>query len=309
MADGDDVPGDDERLDSDPTAETPSRGGVVERLSADDAFELLGNEARLDIVRALFDADGERSFSALREAVGVRDSGQFNYHLEKLVGSFVRKTDDGYGLTRAGSQVAGSILAGQYTKTVEGDPVPVDADCPYCEGPLVARFDDDLVRVACDDCERAVIGLPVPPGAFEDYPRSEWPAVAERWTRGAFESAERGFCRTCHGPVRSEVEVDPDGVFEPFDAAVRYICQRCGAEVRASAGASVLFAPAVVAFYHERGVDVSETPMWEFDWAVRPSASVVSEDPVRVEVAVEHEGARLVLTLDGKGDVVGERRE
>jgi hypothetical protein len=298
-----------ESRDGDPTAETPSEGGVVERLSADDAFGLLGNETRLDIVRALFDAEGERSFSALREAVGVRDSGQFNYHLEKLVGSFVRKTDDGYGLTRAGSQVAGSIVAGQYTKTVEGDPVPVDADCPYCDGPLVARFEDDMVRVACEDCEQVVLGLPVPPGAFEDYPRCEWPAVAERWTRVAFESAERGFCRTCHGPVRAQVELDPDGGFEPFEAAVRYVCQRCGTGVRASAGASVLFAPAVVAFYHDRGVDVSEMPMWEFDWAVRPSASVVSEDPTRVEVPVEHDGDRLVLTLDEGGDVVDERRE
>ena len=39
--------------------------------------------------------DDPRTFSELREAVGMRDSGQFNYHLDKLLGTFVRVTEEG----------------------------------------------------------------------------------------------------------------------------------------------------------------------------------------------------------------------
>jgi DNA-binding HxlR family transcriptional regulator len=57
--------------------------------TAAEAFEVLGNEIRTAMVLELADA-GPLSFSELRERVGVTDSGRFNYHLEKLVGRFVR---------------------------------------------------------------------------------------------------------------------------------------------------------------------------------------------------------------------------
>lgn len=285
-------------------------GAIVEQISADAAFELLGNEGRLAVLRALFDADEAQSFSDLHDAVDIRDSGQFNYHLEKLVGVFVRKTDEGYRLTAEGKDVVGSILAGPYTKTVEADPVPVDATCASCGGPLVGRFDDDeLVRVACDDCDRNVISLTIPPGAFEDYPREAWPVVAERWTRRQFETMQQGFCTVCHGPTTSHLETDPEALYDVFEVGVRYVCERCGEDMFANVEASLVFHPAVVAFHHERGVDIGTTPIWELDWAVRSSAEIVAEDPLRVEVSVECDGDVLVLTLDDRGDVVDERVE
>jgi len=281
---------------------------IVERLSADAAFGLLGNETRLAILRALSEADEPQTFSTLVDAVGMRDSGQFNYHLDKLLDSFVRKTEDGYALTEAGKHVVGAVLAGRYTKTLAGDPIPMDADCPYCDGSLAGVFDEESVRVACEDCDRTVIGLSVPPGVFEDYPREEWPLVAERWTRRTFETFLRGFCSVCHGPVTRTLELGVDEIHDVFDAGAQYTCERCGGDMNANVEASVISHPAVVAFYHDHGIDVSETPIWEFDWAVQPSATVVSEDPPRVEVPVEHDGDRLFLTLDEDAEVVDERR-
>lgn len=60
-----------------------------------EAFESLGNVTRLAIQLALWEAkkpgpplselsDPPVSFSELRECVGMRDSGQLNYHLDKL---------------------------------------------------------------------------------------------------------------------------------------------------------------------------------------------------------------------------------
>ncbi|PSP65008.1 hypothetical protein BRC79_09320 [Halobacteriales archaeon QH_8_67_27] len=93
-----------------------------------------------------------------------------------------------------------------------------------------------------------------------------------------------------------------------FDAGVRYVCERCGEDMNANVEASVISHPAVVAFYHDYGIDGFETPIWGFDWAVQPSATVVSEDPLRVNVPVERDGDRLVLTIDGDAAVVDEHR-
>lgn len=70
-----------------------------------EAFKILGNETRLATLIVLWDArdpwdphDG-LSFSEIYERIDVGDSGQFNYHLDKLVPHFVEETEDGYRLT------------------------------------------------------------------------------------------------------------------------------------------------------------------------------------------------------------------
>lgn len=285
-------------------------GDVVERIAATDAFELLTDGTRLHILECLFDAEEALTFSALREAADVRDSGQFSYHLDKLRGVFVREGEDGYALTTTGQYVVGTILAGEYTKAIEGEPVPVGADCRHCGGALVGSFEEEgRVRVACEACDQLVLSLRIPPGAFEDYPREEWPAVAERWTRRELETIRMGFCPICYGPMSSSVSLDPESVWEAYDARVAYTCERCDSSISANVEVSVIAHPAVVGFHHEHGIDVTTTPLWELDWAIQPAATVVSEDPIRVEVPVAIEGDRLVLVLDETGTVVDEQVE
>jgi DNA-binding transcriptional ArsR family regulator len=78
---------------------------------ATDAFALLSDETRVSILQSLAAAEASPedpdalSFSELRTRVGVRDGGLFNYHLRKLRGQFVEKTDDGYRLTTEGRRV------------------------------------------------------------------------------------------------------------------------------------------------------------------------------------------------------------
>lgn len=81
-------------------------------LAPDDAFAVLGNGTRMEILRALADADDSLSFSELRDRVGVSDSGRFNYHLDKLDGHFVTDTSDGYQLQNAGKRVNKAVLSG-----------------------------------------------------------------------------------------------------------------------------------------------------------------------------------------------------
>lgn len=86
---------------------------------ADDlasVFGLLSDGTRVDIVRALaerrFEESGRPglSFSELRNRVGARDAGRFNYHLARLRGSLVEKTAEGYLLTDAGVSVGVLVL-------------------------------------------------------------------------------------------------------------------------------------------------------------------------------------------------------
>ena len=78
-------------------------------------FDLLSDETRLRIVSALAGYEHAHPespairFAALRERVDARDSGRFNYHLRKLDGILVEKTDEGYSLTPVGRQIVAIV--------------------------------------------------------------------------------------------------------------------------------------------------------------------------------------------------------
>ncbi|WP_436908077.1 ArsR/SmtB family transcription factor [Halosimplex marinum] len=104
-----------------------------------EAFELLGDETRLAILRTLADADEPLTFTRLRERCGVTDSGRFSYHLRRLCEYFVRETADGYELGPAGSRViavtgeAGDV-AGDHSADAGGSEADAAAtdECPVC---------------------------------------------------------------------------------------------------------------------------------------------------------------------------------
>ncbi|MFC6731394.1 DUF7351 domain-containing protein [Haladaptatus sp. GCM10025893] len=132
----------------------------------DEAFALLGNETRVAILRELADAsDTPLSFSALRERVGMRDSGQFNYHLGKLTGIFIDKVDAGYRLRYAGAHVMGAILAGAYEQAGTVGPFSLDDPCPVCGGTLEFSYEDERALVVCADCDRTTLQSSVPPAS------------------------------------------------------------------------------------------------------------------------------------------------
>ncbi|MFQ3295876.1 MAG: DNA-binding transcriptional ArsR family regulator, partial [Halobacteriales archaeon] len=106
----------------------------IDHLDPAEAFAAIGNETRLAILEAIWEAN-ERpvAFSDLRETVGMRDSAQFNYHLQQLTDGFVvkvdpneadprgtpssnRRSDGGYDLRNAGEKVVRSVLAGTFNE-------------------------------------------------------------------------------------------------------------------------------------------------------------------------------------------------
>ena len=276
-----------------------------------EAFATLGNETRVAILRELWavSREGPIPFSELRERVGTRDSGQFNYHLTKLCDRFVRKTDEGYTLRAAGGMVVAAVLAGQYEAGGFDEPVSTGDPCPDCGGDVALTYADERATIACLDCDRAVASANVPPGVFEDRPREDAPALFDRWLRTRVAGVADGFCMACQGPVETRIAPARDDgsrsarFAEAADVHVEYECQRCGEMVLATVPEAVVHDPAIVTFYHEHGLDVRSLPSWQLPWLTE-SPEVVSEDPMRVVVTIALDDDALSLTVDEDLDVV-----
>jgi DNA-binding IclR family transcriptional regulator len=93
------------------------------------ALSALAHEARIDILRALADADAPLTFTELKTRVGLADAGRFNYHLGELREHFVRRTETGYALTYRGKRL---VVAGSEGVDVASGTDP-ETTCPVCD--------------------------------------------------------------------------------------------------------------------------------------------------------------------------------
>ena len=297
----------------------------IERRSPEDTFALLGSELRVEILRALAEApETPVSFSALRERVGERDSGKFNYHLGKLTGVFVRRvaagdgteanhgleSDDGaegYELTMAGSQLVGALFAGTYTAEAELDPVAMADPCPNCgERALVAEYADEYAKLHCTACEEWTNSFSFPPGAVDQFEPDALPEAFDRWMRSLFQTVVAGFCSTCGGRMDGELRVTPEGK-EP--ARLHYACTQCIEEANCSPRTPALYHAGMVGFFYDHGVNVPETPTWRLVNATDEfEQRLVSEEPPEVVVEVAFGDNRASVRVDATGDVVAFER-
>lgn len=271
-----------------------------------EAFEVVANEIRLDILRALFDVEEPRSFSELRDDAGGYDSGRFNYHLSRLDGRFVRNGDAGYELTFAGRRIVGSIRSGIYTEQVTMDPVD-SGRCPFCDGQLRATYEEETVEIQCADCEQTVSMFGAPPTLLDGFDRTELPLALSRWVVTNFQRAVQGFCSNCSGRTRLSSTEKLQGVEHILGVA--YTCDVCGLSFKVPAGAVVLGHPDVVAFHHNHGIDIRETLVWEIPWIFEEHATEVNGDPFEVRVTPAMDGDRISLVLDENMSVISVESE
>ncbi|MWG36172.1 winged helix-turn-helix domain-containing protein [Halomarina oriensis] len=260
-------------------------GITVDYRSPEEVFAVLGNETRLAILRAFVGAEGPLTFSRLRETVGMRDSGQFNYHLQKLSGAFIRESEaeDGYEPTLAGMRVVGALVAGNYTADATIDPIDVDDACPTCEErPLRVTFEDDQAHVRCPHCESFHNQYGFPPGTIDQYSHEELPQVFDRWLWTLFQRITAGFCVNCAGRLDGALVTDGD---EP---RIEWRCDRCGDRANASVTVPVLYHPATQGFLYDHGVDPTTTPSWRI--ATKRDRDVEETD----------DGVTVRLTVDGE---------
>lgn len=192
-----------------------------DRLSNREAVELFGllaNETRMAAMRALWEADESLSFSAVARRGGIRDTGNFSYHLNRLQPAFVRKRDDRYTITRAGKVALTAVLAGRFTGQSTTPSVELDRACPLCGEPVSLTRDDDTLLVACSACPGVFRGrdgttwlskLWLPPAGERATP-TETLDAAFQWTYSRNWAIALGTCPECSGQVEPRARGCPD---------------------------------------------------------------------------------------------------
>lgn len=303
-----------------------------------EAFKILGNDTRLAILLALWEAkdpgpplnepsEPSVPFSELRERVGIRDSGQFNYHLEKLADTFVESTDGGYTLTTSAEQVLSAVFAGTLSDQPSFEDEPIDAECNRCGTAVVIDYTDGTIIERCPSCE-GIWGVPddppgtlskgyLPPVGLKNRSPQEFHRTGNTWTRHRLYSMMEGACPDCSGTVSTTVTVCDDhdtgggsvcghcgGIYE-FQTL--FTCDVCKAEWWVPAHAPIFTDVAVTAFFFEHGLN----PDVLYDKSAREElgaaierAAVRAQDPLELVVTVALDGDRLDVLLDGEARVV-----
>jgi len=311
----------------------------LDGLAPDEAFAVLGNEIRLDIIRVLWHADAAHeyddvsdiaesmSFSELRRRVDVDDNGQFNYHLSQLAPQFVRRTEDGYRLSDAGKQIARTVIAVSGAEDVDFS-TDLERDCPLCDAPMTARYEDQWLRISCTECD-GMFGDKAPDGSvfFSNYPaaglsdRTPDEALTTGFYRCMLDITYmmRDVCRECAGSISASVSVcdshrPREG--EPcsqcgtrFPVWTEQRCDGCGYAKRLPVEPFVLTLSPVIGFLAEEGIDVLAPELSELvDTLQNRVETSVSEDPFRVSVTIEGEAGMLTVSLDDSMNVVDQDR-
>jgi DNA-binding transcriptional ArsR family regulator len=296
-------------------------GRKSESPSATEAFGALGNEIRLDIIRALANARRLQwrwrgmTFAELRKEVGVRDAGNFNYHLDKLLGRFVVKDGDEYKLTYAGMQIAGAVVAGTYTERGQHFTTETDIPCQVCGEPVTATYEYEYLTLAGEDHDVS-FGTTLPPGATRDRSPKKVIELAMLDARQDVERAMNGVCPHCWGPMETTVpsetmlDIETHGPKPvPDDQLwIRFDCDRCGMVIWLPPGSCLVSEPPVIAFFEAHGQDIREYSYLDLPFGGPHGATLESNTPVRVRVTVELEADRLLVWMGSEGEIVKTER-
>lgn len=289
-------------------------------LTPDQAFSALGNTTRMDILRTLADADTPLSFSALYDQIGLSDSGQFNYHLNKLVDHFVRKRDEGYELTRAGERIIEAVLSGAVTDHPTIEPTEIDQSCQYCGAPIGISYSDEQLLVFCTECpgtygrqeitgEYGHLGrLYLPPAGVGDRSPDEVYRAARIWGGLETMATVTGVCPRCSASLEESVAVCPthdavDGVCPDCGnrhaVSIAFSCPNCIYERGGQFGVKLTAHTEMLAFLASNGINpIAPTSHASVGTAMNYTEDVRSIDPLDVRFTFETNGETITFQLD-----------
>lgn len=289
-------------------------------LPPDEAFTVLGNETRVAILQELGTADSPLSFTELRNSVGLRQGSKFNYHLDKVVGHFVRKTEEGYALKQAGRRVVMAVLSGAVTDDPKLEPTPTDISCWYCGGVVEVGFREERATAYCTECGgtygesidppgHSRLGyMYLPPAGILNRKAGDVYRTAVTW--GNFELLARaiGICLYCAAPLEEWVTVcerhdASDGICDVCDrryAALHHTrCTNCIFEAEAVFFVRFLANPDLRKFLLDHGIDpVDPSPTPFFAATSVYDEEIRSVDPFEASFTFTIDGDTLTLEVD-----------
>jgi len=291
--------------------------------TAEDAFGLLSDEIRLDVLRTVAIAQAEAgdaraaalSFSEIYDRVDVDNTSKLSYHLGELRGTFLRKREDGYAFTHAGEQLIRFVLAENYRQPTAFDPVETDGECLFCgEGALVASLEEQYFLIRCSECDRPAFSYRVRPALVRSHAGEDLIDAVIWEQAGDFLKTAQGVCPDCAGRVETTV-VDADDVPVSNAVPVSFATNSESPQCRRCLGMPLPYAaayhPESIAFHWEHGVDVLGTGAWEFhgrlhdgQWATER----VATDPDEYRVDLQCASSTLRLFLDESAAVTRTER-
>lgn len=289
--------------------------------AAAEAFGVLADPTRIAILRAFAEAldrtepDSEGpmmptlTFSEVSDRVDVDSTSRLSYHLEKLDGTYLRQTDEGWTFTITGTTIVRFVLAGGYAGTVEFEPIDVEGRCLYCDAEAVrAVVDDHLLYRTCTECGRRMGSVDVTPAQVRGRDPQSLLSSAKTRMQSHFRQFRENVCTECGGAVDLEFDdlSDDDGHVESI-AIGR--CRQCWRSINGPPSMWLASHPASVAFHWDRGVDVRTFGLREVterlandDWRT----DRVGPDEYVVTYRVDD--AELRLTIDDALSVLGVER-
>ncbi|APW97242.1 transcriptional regulator [Halobiforma lacisalsi AJ5] len=281
-------------------------------LAPEDAFALVGDETRARIIRVLNEErDGKGappvlSFSELYDRFDEVGSSQFNYHLQKLVGHFVERTEDGYRVRPEGMALYRTLRGGTFRRLESTAPIDVGLNCYCCGAAVTATYEDGVLTVQCPDCDHLYLtSTRIPSRSVDD--EEALLSRLDQFDRHKLLAFNRGVCPTCAHAIESRFVPAAEAPFphtEERDLYLHRSCERCGNVDYVSVGKSLLEHPAVVSFLREHGTDPRERFQWEFEFAMTDRFTTVrSRDPWTVAIELTRDGETLELIVDEEGSV------
>ena len=290
----------------------------------DTAFSLLGDGTRLRIIEELGRATTSPEtgiprlpYADLKSRVGLRDSGQFNYHLKKLVGNYVAKEDEGYHLRWPGIVLYRTLVAGLLT----GEPVPsferfsVGTDCHRCGDPIEAHLYETLFRVRCWSCDANYTDIYFPAHGLAERTHDEILQAVHVRNRTVLDSMTSGQCPWCASRITAEIHRN-DGSLpsihdtRDLDVYIIYHCTDCTGFQYIPVSQVLLYHHATVAFYHDTGRNLTAIPSWTLEWAVTDeTTTIVDTDPWKFSIRIPLDATEMVAELNSDLHVVKTRSE
>ncbi len=300
-----------------------------------EAFKLLSDETRLELLEALWEAydptdPSPMRFADLRERVSADDPGQVHYHLDKLTEHFVRHTEEGYKLRESGKRIVRILLSGTALDDPEIEPVEVDMSCPYCGGQTLYSYRDGWRYLECTDCDvRCVPSFPpgvitmseFPPSGLRDRTPTEIGDADWLWRTHRRASVIDGVCPECAGNMAiTSIHICDD--HQPdweeyqfcencksiFRMLVSHLCEQCKYRWSMPISNYLTGEPAVTAFYYEHEIEFDYSTPDQFSLLLDVEKELLSEDPLRIRLTIPLEGEELSLTFDDQMDVISTER-
>lgn len=271
------------------------------------AFHALGDELRVEIIRALCAVRQESpedpglTFSELSRRVGAEDTGLFNYHLKQLRGRFVQQQDGRYRLTVPGLMVAGSILTGELDSGIIEREVTLDDPCSHCDGEVCVSYHDGWLTATCSD-EGTLLTTSVPPRVVEDEGIERAIRFATTKTLQWMEIASIGRCPICFGAVETSlVEEEIHG--QPV--VIKQACETCGTQLRHPPGMYIAIQPAVRSIYTECDRPIMTQKLWDLELFRPELFDITDTDPLRIEVSTSIDRYTVSAAIHEDGTIHG----